>query len=39
MALELVLGTLDGVTGRVRYPPPFEPVPEIRPVHNGDQAE
>jgi putative acetyltransferase len=39
MALELVPGALAGVAGRVDYPPPFEPVPQIRTVRNGDQAE
>src|SRR5262249_20594227 len=39
MAIELVPGALDGVTGRVQYPPPFEQVPEIRPACDGDQAE
>ena len=39
MALELVPGALAGVAGRVEYPPPFEPVPEVRPVRPGDQAE
>jgi putative acetyltransferase len=39
MALELVPGALADVRGRVEYPPPFEQVPEIRPVRNGDQAE
>jgi putative acetyltransferase len=39
MAVELVPGALDGVTGRVRYPPPFEQVPQIRQVSNGDKAE
>jgi putative acetyltransferase len=39
MALELVPGALDGVRGRVQYPSPFEQVPEVRTVRNGDQAE
>jgi aminoglycoside 6'-N-acetyltransferase I len=39
MAVELVLGALDGVKGRVQYAPPFEGVPQIRPVHADDQAE
>jgi putative acetyltransferase len=39
MALELVPGTLAGVAGRVDYPPPFEPVAQVRTVRQGDQAE
>jgi putative acetyltransferase len=39
MALELVPGALDHVSGKVAYPPPFDLEPEIRPVRNGDQAE
>lgn len=39
MALELVPGALNKIAGRVVYPLPFEGVPEIRPVRNGDQAE
>jgi GNAT superfamily N-acetyltransferase len=39
MAIELVPGALDGVTGRVQYPPPFDQVPQIRPACSGDQAE
>jgi putative acetyltransferase len=39
MAVELVPGALAGVAGRVEYPPPFEPVPEVRLVRPGDQAE
>ncbi|HEY7423949.1 MAG TPA: GNAT family N-acetyltransferase [Gemmataceae bacterium] len=39
MALELVPGALDHVSGKVAYPPPFDGEPEIRPVRNGDQAE
>jgi putative acetyltransferase len=30
MALELVLGALDHVSGKVAYPPPFDGEPEIR---------
>jgi predicted N-acetyltransferase YhbS len=39
MAAELVPGALDGVKGRVQYPPPFEGVPQVRPVRADDQAE
>jgi predicted N-acetyltransferase YhbS len=39
MAAELVPGALDGVKGRVQYAPPFEGVPQIRPVRADDQAE
>ena len=39
MALELMPGALADVVGRVNYPPPFEPVPEVRTVRNGDKAE
>jgi putative acetyltransferase len=39
MAMELLPGALNGVTGQVRYPPPFEQVPEVRPVRRGDEAE
>jgi putative acetyltransferase len=39
MALELLPGALDQVSGQVVYPPPFEPLPQVRPVQNGDQAE
>jgi putative acetyltransferase len=39
MAVELVPGALAGVAGRVNYPPPFNPAPEVRPVRPGDQAE
>jgi putative acetyltransferase len=39
MALELVPGALDQVSGQVVYPAPFEPLPQVRPVQNGDQAE
>jgi putative acetyltransferase len=39
MALELVPGALNHVSGQVVYPAPFEPVPEVRPVRKGDQAE
>jgi putative acetyltransferase len=39
MALELVPGALADVAGRVEYPPPFEPAPEVRTVRLGDQAE
>jgi putative acetyltransferase len=38
MALELVPGVLDQVSGRVVYPPPFG-LPQVRPVCDGDQAE
>lgn len=39
MALELVPGALDGVAGRVQYPPPFDGVPIIRPICFDDQTE
>src|SRR6516162_4041355 len=39
MALELLPGALDHVCGKVVYPPPFEPLPQVRPVQNGDQSE
>jgi putative acetyltransferase len=39
MAVELVPGALNGVAGRVQYPPPFEQVPQIRQASNYDQAE
>jgi putative acetyltransferase len=39
MALELELGALADVAGMVEYPPPFEQVPEVRLVRNGDQDE
>jgi len=39
MAVELVPGALDGVAGRVRYAPPFDDVPPIRPVRIDDQVE
>jgi len=39
MALELVPGALDHVSGKVAYPPPFDGEPAIRAVRNGDQAE
>jgi putative acetyltransferase len=39
MAVELVPGALDGVAGRVQYPPPFDGVPQIRLVRIDDQAE
>jgi putative acetyltransferase len=39
MAAELVPGALDGVSGRVVYPPPFDPPPQIRAVHREDRAE
>jgi putative acetyltransferase len=39
MAVELVPGALDGVAGRVQYPPPFEQVPQIRQANNEDQTE
>lgn len=32
MAVDLVPGALDGVVGRVHYPPPFDEVPPIRSV-------
>jgi putative acetyltransferase len=35
MALELVAGALTDVEGRVDYPPPFEPAPEIGPEAEG----
>jgi putative acetyltransferase len=39
MALELLPGALADVAGKVEYPPPFEQVPEVRTVRNGDQGE
>jgi putative acetyltransferase len=39
MALELVPKALKGVVGRVVYPPPFGPLPEVRAVQGGDEAE
>lgn len=39
MALELLPGALDHVCGKVVYPPPFEPLPQVRSVQNGDQSE
>ena len=39
MAVELVPGALDGVTGRVQYASPFAGVPQIRLVRIDDQAE
>ena len=39
MALELVPGRLDGVTGWVRYPPPFGAGVQVRPVYRPDRAE
>jgi putative acetyltransferase len=39
MALELVPGALDGVTGWVRYPPPFGAVIQVRPVFKPDRDE
>ncbi len=39
MALELVSGSLDGVTGWVRYPPPFGAGTQVRPVYKPDRDE
>jgi len=39
MALELVPGALGGVTGWVRYPPPFGAGVQVRPVHRPDRGE
>ena len=39
MALELVPGALGGVTGWVRYPPPFEAGVPVRPVYRPDRDE
>jgi putative acetyltransferase len=39
MAVALVPGALDNVAGRVQYPPPFDGVPQIRPVRKDDRAE
>ena len=38
MALELVPGALDQVSGKVAYPPPFDGESEIRSVRNGTVA-
>ncbi|HET6574089.1 MAG TPA: GNAT family N-acetyltransferase [Fimbriiglobus sp.] len=39
MALELVPGSLGGVIGWVRYPPPFGAGVQVRPVYRPDRAE
>jgi putative acetyltransferase len=39
MALELVPGALEGITGWVRYPPPFGIGVQVRPVYRPDQGE
>jgi putative acetyltransferase len=39
MALELVPGALDQLSGKAVYPAPFEPLPQVRPVQHGDQSE
>ncbi len=39
MALELVPGALSGVSGWVRYPPPFGAGPQVRPVYRPDRDE
>ena len=39
MALELVRGALEGISGWVRYPPPFGIGVQVRPVYRPDQAE
>jgi len=39
MALELAAWALMGVTGQVQYPPPFDRMPQIRPVRIDNQAE
>src|SRR5262245_27506064 len=39
MALELVPGALTGVTGWVRYPPPFGAGVQVRPVYRPDRDE
>lgn len=39
MALELVPGALSGVTGWVRYPPPFGAGVQVRPVYRPDRDE
>jgi predicted N-acetyltransferase YhbS len=39
MALELVLGALEGISGWVRYPTPFGVGVQVRPVYRPDQAE
>jgi putative acetyltransferase len=38
MAVELIPGALDGVRGWAQYPPPFEPLPQIRQAHKDDKA-
>ena len=37
--MELVPGALGGVTGWVRYPPPFEAGVPVRPVYRPDRDE
>jgi putative acetyltransferase len=39
MALELVPGALGGVTGWVRYPPPFGAGVQVRPAYRPDRNE
>jgi predicted N-acetyltransferase YhbS len=39
MALELVRGALEGISGWVRYPPPFGIGVQVRPVYRPDRAE
>jgi aminoglycoside 6'-N-acetyltransferase I len=39
MALELVPGSLGGVTGWVRYPPPFGAGVQVRPVYKPDRDD
>jgi putative acetyltransferase len=39
LALELVPGALEGISGWVRYPPPFGIGAQVRPVYRPDQAE
>ncbi len=39
MALELAPGALGGVTGWVRYPPPFGAGVQVRPVYRPDRDE
>jgi predicted N-acetyltransferase YhbS len=39
MALELEPGALGGVTGWVRYPPPFGAGVQVRPVYRPDRGE
>src|SRR5262249_36503294 len=39
MALELEPGALEGVTGWVRYPPPFGAGVQVRPVYRPDRDE